>query len=124
MSGEPVTIELVGLRAFGPHGVSEAEREVGRLIVLDITMTVADCTAVGDDELGGTLDYGAVATVATGVVTGTSCRTLEHLCGLIADRLGEEFGPDEIEVRAAKTEPPIAEAIGEVAVTLRRPADR
>ncbi len=122
MSGEPVTIELVGLRAFGPHGVSEAEREVGRLIVLDITMTVADCPTVGDDELGGTIDYGAAARVAVEVVTGTSCRTLEHLCGLIADRLAAEFSPDEIEVRAAKTEPPIPEAIGEVAVTIRRPA--
>ncbi len=123
-AGEPVRIELRGLRAFGPHGVSEAEREVGRLIVLDITMTVADCTAVGDDELAGTIDYGAVARVAAGVVTGTSCRTLEHLCGLVADRLAADFGPDEIEIRAAKTEPPIAEPIGEVAVTLRRPAGR
>lgn len=121
MSGEPVRIELRGLRAFGPHGVSDAEREVGRLIVLDIALTVADCAAVGDDDLAGTIDYGAVARLATEVVTGTSCRTLEHLCGLIADRIAAEFGPDEIEVRAAKTEPPIPEAIGEVAVVLRRP---
>lgn len=121
MSGETVRIELRGLRAFGPHGVSEAEREVGRLIVLDIDLLVADCRAVADDELGGTIDYGAVARVASEVVTGTSCRTLEHLCGLIADRLEAEFSPDELEIRAAKTEPPIPEAIGEVAVVLRRP---
>jgi len=118
---EPVRIELRGLRAFGPHGVSAAEREVGRLIVLDITLTVTDCGAVADDELAGTIDYGAVAGVASGIVTGTSCRTLERLCGLIADALAGEFGPDEVEVRAAKTEPPIPEAIDEVAVTLRRP---
>jgi len=122
MSGEPVRIELRGLRAFGPHGVSEEERAVGRLIVRDITMTLVDCAAVGDDELAGTIDYGAVARAAVEIVTGTSHRTLEHLCGAIADRLAAEFGPDEIEVRAAKTEPPIPEAIGEVAVTLRRGA--
>lgn len=119
---EPVRIELRGLRAFGPHGVSAAEREVGRLIVLDIALTVPECGAVSDDDLGGTIDYGAVARVAAGVVTGTSCRTLEHLCGLIADRLATDFGAGEIEVRAAKTEPPIPEAIDEVAVSLRRPA--
>lgn len=119
---DPVRIELSGLRAFGPHGVSEAEREVGRLIVLDITLTVAECAAVADDELAGTIDYGAVARVATEVVTGTSCRTLERLCALVADRLANELGAEETEVRAAKTEPPIPEAIDEVAVTLRRPA--
>ncbi|MCB0876028.1 MAG: dihydroneopterin aldolase [Solirubrobacterales bacterium] len=119
---EPVRIELRGLRAFGPHGVSRAEREVGRLIVLDLNLTLARCEAVADDEIAGTIDYGAVARVATEVVTETSCHTLERLCGRIADRIAAEFGPDEIEVRAAKTEPPIPEAIGEVAVVLRRPA--
>jgi 7,8-dihydroneopterin aldolase/epimerase/oxygenase len=124
MSGpaEPVRVELVGLEAFGPHGVSEAEREVGTRIVLDVSFTVPDCTAVAADDLGGTVDYGAVASLATAVVTGTSCRTLEHLCGLVADEIEARFGGvAEIEVRAAKTEPPIPEPIGEVAVTLRRP---
>ena len=51
----------------------------------------------------------SVARVASEVVTGTSCRTLEHLCGLIADRLEAEFSPDELEIRAAKTEPPPAD---------------
>ena len=120
MSGEPVRIELRGLRAFGPHGVSAAEREVGRLIVLDIVLTLDECAAVAGDDLAGTIDYGAVARVASEVVTGTSCRTLERLCGLVADRLVQVFEPDGVEVRAAKTEPPIPEPIGEVAVTLRR----
>jgi dihydroneopterin aldolase len=119
--GEPVRVELRRLQAFGAHGVSDAEREVGRRIVLDIAFTVPDCGAVAGDELSGTVDYGAVATLAAGVVTGTSCRTLEHLCGLIADEISSRFDVRDLEVRAAKTEPPISEAIGEVAVTLRRP---
>ncbi len=122
MSGgtEPVRVELRRLQAFGAHGVSDAEREVGRRIVLDIAFTVTDCGAVADDDLAGTVDYGAVATLAAGIVTGTSCRTLEHLCGRIADEISSRFDVRDIEVRAAKTEPPIPEAIGEVAVTLRR----
>jgi 7,8-dihydroneopterin aldolase/epimerase/oxygenase len=120
-AGEPVRVELVKLEAFGAHGVSEAEREVGRRIVLDISFTVPDCTAVGGDELEGTVDYGAVASLAAGIVTGTSCRTLEHLCGRIADEIGARFDVRDLEIRAAKTEPPIPEPIGEVAVTLRRP---
>ena len=120
-AGEPVRVELVKLEAFGAHGVSEAEREVGRRIVLDISFTVPDCSAVGADELEGTVDYGAIASLAAGIVTGTSCRTLEHLCGRIADEIGARFDVRDLEIRAAKTEPPIPESIGEVAVTLRRP---
>lgn len=44
------------------------------------------------------------------------------LCALVAERLATDLGVEEVEVRAAKTEPPIPEAIDEVAVTLRRPA--
>lgn len=122
MSGaEPVRVELVGLEAFGAHGVTEAEREVGRRIVLDVAFTVAECSAVGTDDIEGTVDYGAVASLVAGVVTSTSCRTLEHLCGLIADEVEARFpAAADLEVRAAKTEPPIPEAISEVAVTLRR----
>lgn len=117
----PVRVELVGLEAFGAHGVTEAEREVGRKIVLDVAFTVADCAAVGSDDIEGTVDYGAVAGLVSGVVTGTSCRTLEHLCGLIADEVEATFPrASDLEIRAAKTEPPIPEAIDEVAVTLWR----
>jgi 7,8-dihydroneopterin aldolase/epimerase/oxygenase len=121
-TAESVRVELVGLEAFGAHGVSEAEREVGRRIVVDLAFTVAGCTAVGTDDIEGTVDYGAVAELVAGVVTGTSCRTLEHLCGLIADEVEARFPiVSDIEIRAAKSEPPIPEAIGEVAVVLRRP---
>ena len=116
-----VEVKLRGLSIYTHHGVSEAEREVGRRIVLDICFTVPDCTAVGGDELEGTVDYGAVASLAAGIVTGTSCRTLEHLCGRIADEIANRFDVRDLKIRAAKTEPPIPEPIGEVAVTLRRP---
>lgn len=119
-AGEDVRIELKGLSAFGAHGVSEAEREVGCRIVLDVSFTVAGSGAVASDELGETVDYGAVAGLVSGLVRERSCRTLERLCALIADEVEARFEVADLEVRAAKPEPPIQEAIGEVAVTLRR----
>jgi len=118
--GEDVRVELRGLSAYGAHGVSDAEREVGRRIVLDISFTVVDTPAVADDELSGTVDYAAVAALAAGIVRERSCRTLERLCALIADGIEARFEVAELEVRAAKPQPPMAEAIGEVAVVLRR----
>ena len=91
-AGEPVRVELVGLEAFGPTASARPSARSGGWIVLDISFTVPDCTAVGDDELEGTVDYGAVATPRRrDRRPGRSCRTLEHLCGLIADEIGEPF---------------------------------
>jgi dihydroneopterin aldolase len=120
VSGADVRVELRGLSAFGAHGVSEAEREVGRRIVLDITFTVVDCGAVDSDELAETVDYGAVAKLAADIVAERSCKTLERLCAIVADELTSSFEVTDVEVRAAKPDPPIPQTIGEVAVTLRR----
>lgn len=118
--GEDVRVELRGLSGYGAHGVSEAEREVGRRIVLDISFTVLGSTAVATDEIDGTVDYGAVGSLAAGIVRERSCRTLERLCAEIADEIEGRFEVADLEVRAAKPEPPMAEAIDEVAVVLRR----
>jgi len=118
---EDVRVELRGLSAYGAHGVTEAEREVGRRIVLDISFTVPGSGAPASDEIAETVDYGAVGALAAGIVRERSCRTLEHLCALIADAIGERYEVADLEVRAAKPEPPMPEAIDEVAVTLRRP---
>jgi dihydroneopterin aldolase len=122
--GADVRVELRGLSAFGAHGVSEAERDVGRRIVLDIAFTVVDCGAVDSDELAETVDYGAVAKLAADIVTERSCKTLERLCAIVADELTSSFEVTDVEVRAAKPDPPIPQTIGEVAVTLRRDGGR
>lgn len=119
-SSEAVLVELRGLQAFGAHGVSEAERQVGRRIVLDIAFVVGGCASVSDDRLRGTVDYGAVAELAERVVRERSCRTLERLCALLADEIAARFQVEELKIRAAKTEPPIPQSIDEVAVTLQR----
>jgi len=118
--GEDVRVEIRGLSAYGAHGVTEAEREVGRRIVLDIAFTVPGSGATGSDELAETVDYGAVGALAAGIVRDRSCRTLERLCAIVADAIAERHEVEDLEVRAAKPDPPMPEQVGEVAVTLRR----
>jgi len=118
---EDVLVELQGLSAFGAHGVTDAEREVVRRIVLDISFTVPGSGATTSDEIAETVDYGAVGALAAGIVRERSFRTLERLCAAIADQIEASFDVTDLEVRAAKPEPPMPEAIDEVAVTLRRP---
>lgn len=116
---EPVTVEIRGLEAVGPHGVTEAERRAGCRIALDITLHV-DAAATATDEIADTVDYGAVARLAAAFVRERSFHTLERLCAALADGIEAAFGVGRIEIRAAKPEPPIDAELTDVAVTLRR----
>ena len=120
-AGGDIRVELSELSGFGPHGVTEAERMVGCRIVLDISFTVSGCAAITSDEIEDTVDYGAVAALATEIVSERSFRTLERLCGVIVAEINERFEVTDLEVRAAKPEPPIPQSIRDVAVTLLVP---
>jgi dihydroneopterin aldolase len=119
---EDVLVELRDLRAYGPHGVTAAEREVGCWIALDIRLLVEGCGAVESDDVAETVDYGKVAALATSLVRERSCNTLERLGATIADAIEERFGVRELRIRIAKPDPPIDEPIGDVAVTIERPS--
>ena len=123
--GDPlssVEVKIVGLSLFTHHGVTEAERELGQRLELDISFDVPDCDAALTDRIDDTIDYGEVADLVSMTATERSYRTLERLCYVIAERLMERYGCTAVTVRAAKPEPPLPLAIGEVAVELLREA--
>jgi 7,8-dihydroneopterin aldolase/epimerase/oxygenase len=57
---ESVTIEITGLSLYTHHGVSEAEREVGQRLVLDLRLDVGETDATATDALEDTIDYAEV----------------------------------------------------------------
>ena len=59
-----VTVEVTGLSIFAAVGVTEAEREVGTRILLDLRMDVGDCDATVTDLVEDTVDYGKVCQTA------------------------------------------------------------
>ena len=56
-----VTVEITGLSLYTQHGVSEAERELGQRLVIDVAFELADCDAMVTDRIEDTVDYGALA---------------------------------------------------------------
>ena len=125
-NGDPhqsVTVELRGLSIHTHHGVTEAEREIGQRLELDISFDVPDCDAVLTDRIEDTVDYGEVADIVALAATERSYKTLERLCNVICERLAERFGSESVTVRAAKPEPPLPLAIEEVAVEVTREAE-
>jgi 7,8-dihydroneopterin aldolase/epimerase/oxygenase len=111
-----VEVELRGLSIYTHHGVTEAEREVGQRLEIDISFDVPDCDAVLTDRVEDTIDYAAVADIVALAATERSYRTLERLAHVIGERLMERYGCDTVRVRAAKPEPPLPLAVEEVAV--------
>jgi 7,8-dihydroneopterin aldolase/epimerase/oxygenase len=115
-----VTIEIRGLSLFTHHGVTAAEREVGQRLVMDIRLEVGDCDATVTDLVDDTVDYAEVCNVVSLVAAQRSYKTLERLCSAVADRLLDDFGADEVWVKAAKPEPPIPLPVDEVSVEVWR----
>jgi dihydroneopterin aldolase len=124
--GEPsepvVTIEISGLSLYTHHGVSEAEREVGQRLVLDLRLEVGECDATLTDRVEDTIDYADVCQVVALAAQQRSYKTLERLCTAIADRLLEQYDAESVWVKAAKPEPPIPLPVEEVAVEVFREA--
>jgi dihydroneopterin aldolase len=115
-----VEVEVRGLSMYTHHGVTEAERETGQRLEIDVDFSVPDCDAVVTDRVEDTVDYGEVCNVVAQVATERSYNTLERLCQVIAERLTERFVFGTVRVRAAKPEPPISIPVEEVAVEVVR----
>lgn len=118
-----VTIEIGGLSLYTHHGVTEAEREIGQRLVLDLRIEVGACDATVTDRVEDTVDYGEVCQTVALVAQQRSYKTLERLCTAIADRLLEQYEAESVWVKAAKPEPPIPLPVQEVSVEVVRDAE-
>jgi dihydroneopterin aldolase len=118
-----VTIEVSGLSLFTHVGVTEAEREVGQRLLLDLRIDVGENDATVTDRIEDTVDYGEVCQVANLVAQQRTYKTLERLCSAIADRLLEQYKLNAVWVKAAKPEPPLPLPVTEVSVEVWREAE-
>ena len=115
-----VTIEVSGLSLYTHLGVTEAEREVGQRLVIDLRLEVGECDAIVTDRIEDTIDYAEVCEAVALAAQQRSYRTLERLCAAVAERLVDQFGAESVWIKIAKPEPPIPLPVEEVAVELWR----
>jgi dihydroneopterin aldolase len=120
---DEIWIELRGLRVSARIGVTDAELELERELVIDIDLIPQRTAAVETDELSDTLDYARVAELAERTATSGPHRTLERLGARIAEVVIVDGGCAEVGVRVAKPDPPTAQAVDSVAVRIARSAE-
>ncbi len=123
MSGE-LWIELRGLRVQARIGVSDAELETERELVIDIDLIPTTSAATETDEIADTVDYSEVAAICERLAREQPHRTLERLAARIADELLAGVACEDVGVRVAKPAPPMSQTVDSVAVRLARASQK
>ncbi len=113
-------ITLTGVRAFGRHGVYEAERRDGQYFVVDTTLYLSTKRAAETDDVADTVHYGEVAERVVEIVGGEPVNLLETLAGRIADELLDHAPVRMVAVTVHKPEAPLTVPFADVSVTVRR----
>lgn len=115
-----VTVEIEGLSLYTRHGVSEAERELGQRLLFDVTLELGDSAATVTDRLEDTVDYAEVCEQVALAAQEQSYRTLERLCGAVADRLIDRYDAESVRVKATKPQPPLPLPVDGVSVEVEK----
>lgn len=114
------SIRLYGITVYGRHGVSAAEREVGRPFEVDVELAADLSSAAEKDDLAATVDYGAICELVRRVNEAGPYLLLEAFAGRIAKEVMEGFAVDEVRVRVRKPHPPVGMIVGAAEVEIRR----
>jgi dihydroneopterin aldolase len=116
-------IELRGLRLVGICGALPEERDRPQPLEVDLDVEADLSTAGGSDELGDTIDYGALCQAVADVVAGGSPQLLEHLATTIADAvLAADAKVVAVTVAVRKLRPPVPQELATSGVRIRRTA--
>ncbi|MDA1188888.1 MAG: dihydroneopterin aldolase [Chloroflexi bacterium] len=109
MSQDKILLE--GMRFYGYHGVSPAERELGQRFEVDVEASADLSTPGRSDKLQDAIDYSKLFAAVKDIVEGPPRTLLESLAEAIAVRVLADFAVTAIRVRVRKPNVPIREAV-------------
>ena len=113
-------ISLTGISAFGHHGVYDTERQQGQRFVVDVSYTLDLSSAASTDDLGQTIDYGALAQAVAADVERDPLNLVEALADRIALTCLRYDAVQCVEVTVHKPQAPMPVDVADVTVTLTR----
>jgi len=115
-------IRLTDIQFHGHCGCTEAERELGQRLSLDLELELPLAQAAETDDLSRTIDY--VKLTEAVVQAGRRWRPalLETLAGKLAQLVLDQFHPRRVTIRLRKVAPPVEAVAGVFEVEITRPA--
>lgn len=120
MADPPDRIILRGVRAWGGHGVYDAERATGQPFVVDAVLELDTRPAADTDDLADTVDYGALANALAKAIGGEPVQLLETLAARLAEVCLADARVQAVEITVHKPEAPVEVPVEDVSVTIRR----
>lgn len=114
------TIEILGIRAFGRHGVLPDEQARAQPFEVDLRLEADLAAAAASDRLEDTIDYGVLTEAVARTIELESYNLLERLADRIAGMCSSLRGVQSVEVSVRKLRPPIPVQVASVGVTLQR----
>ena len=111
------SIELLGLREFGRHGVLEHERIEGQYFSVDATLGLSISHAAHTDHLADTVNYAVVADAIRARIAGEPVDLIEKLAEMIATDCLSFPQVVSVKIRVHKPDAPIEGEFADVVVT-------
>ena len=113
-------LAVLGLEAWGHHGVLEHERREGQVFRVDLTLGLDSRPAASSDQLRDTVDYGTLSTRVKEAIEHDPVDLIETLAQRIADLCLEDERVDWARVTVHKPDAPIEATFSDVALTITR----
>ena len=113
-------IRLVGLRAFGHHGVFPDERRDGQEFLVDVTAWLDLAPAAAGDDLNKTVHYGELAEALVRAIERDPVDLIETVAERCAEVVLGYDAVERVEVTIHKPAAPISVPFADVEVTVVR----
>ena len=113
-------LSVLGLEAWGHHGVFDHERREGQVFRVDLTLGLDSRPAARSDQLRDTVDYGTLSTRVKKAIESDPVDLIETLAQRIADLCLEDERVAWAQVTLHKPDAPIEATFSDVALTITR----
>lgn len=113
-------IDISGIEVFAYHGVLAHERELGQRFVVDVAIHLDLSAAAESDQLGDTVDYGAVAVSVQQLVGSNPAALIEVVASRVCDHVLADDRVHGVDVTVHKPNAALGVPADEVSVTLER----
>ena len=113
-------LAVLGIEAYGHHGVFDFERREGQIFKVDLVLGMDTRPAARSDDLQDTVDYGTLVAAVKKAVENDPVDLIEKLAQRIADVCLTDPRVQWTEVTLHKPEAPIEATFSDVALTIFR----
>lgn len=114
-------ISILGIKAFGYHGVLQHEAVEGQEFIVDLLITLDLQAASRSDDLADTVNYAELAQIVHENIVGERVQLIERLAGRIVDAIKSRYQQiSSISVTVHKPHAPVNLDFNDISVTISR----